>query len=90
VTKALEGREGTASRPGRFLPPAKDPAPIVQEAGWAPGPVWTGVENLAPTGIRSITFLLSPDRFNGRILINLEDIYRVWVVAGGILYQLSG
>ena len=31
----------------------KDPVPIVQEAGWAPGPVWTGVENLTPTGIRS-------------------------------------
>ena len=31
----------------------KDPVPIVQEAGWAPGPVWTGAENLAPTGIRS-------------------------------------
>ena len=30
--------------------------PIVQEAGWAPGPVWTSAENLAPTGIRS------PDR----------------------------
>jgi hypothetical protein len=30
--------------------PEKDPAPIVQEAGWAPGPVWTGAENLAPTG----------------------------------------
>jgi hypothetical protein len=27
--------------------------PIVQEAGWAPGPVWTGAESLAPTGIRS-------------------------------------
>jgi len=26
---------------------------MVQEAGWAPGPVWTGAENLAPTGIRS-------------------------------------
>jgi hypothetical protein len=25
-----------------------DPVPIVQEAGWAPGPVWTGAENLAP------------------------------------------
>jgi hypothetical protein len=25
--------------------------PIVQEAGWAPGPVWTGVEKLAPPGI---------------------------------------
>jgi hypothetical protein len=27
--------------------------PIVQEAGWALGPVWTGAENLAPTRIRS-------------------------------------
>ena len=36
--------------------PGKDPVPIVQEAGWAPGPVWTGTENLAATGIRS------PDR----------------------------
>ena len=26
--------------------PGKDPVPIVQEAGWVPGPVWT-VENLA-------------------------------------------
>ena len=32
----------------------KDPVPIVQEAGWAPGPVWRA-ENLAPTGIRSRT-----------------------------------
>jgi len=31
----------------------KDPVPIVQEAGWAPGPVWKGAENLAPIGIRS-------------------------------------
>ena len=35
------------------LYPGKDPVPIVQETGWAPGPVWTGAENLAPTGIRS-------------------------------------
>jgi hypothetical protein len=35
-------------RPGRFTP-GKHP---VQEAGWAPGPVKTGAENLAPTGIR--------------------------------------
>ena len=34
----------------------KDPVPIVQDAAWAPGPVWTGAENLARTGIRS------PDR----------------------------
>ena len=43
---ALEGGEGSASRPGRPLPPV----PIVQEAGWAPGPVWTGAENLDPRG----------------------------------------
>ena len=36
--------------------PGKEPVPIVHEAGWAPGPVWTGAENLASTGIRS------PDR----------------------------
>ena len=30
-----------------------DPVPIAKEAGWAPGPVWKGAENLAPTGIRS-------------------------------------
>ena len=46
---ALEGGKGSESRPGHSLPPGKDPVPIVQEAGWAPGPVWTGAENLTPT-----------------------------------------
>ena len=27
---------------------------IVQDAGWAPGQVWTGAENLTPTGIQSL------------------------------------
>jgi len=34
--------EWSAARPSRTLPPGKDPVPIVQEDGWAPGPVWTG------------------------------------------------
>jgi len=34
--------------PRPLFTPGKDPVPIVQEAGWAPGPVWTGAENLAP------------------------------------------
>jgi hypothetical protein len=38
--------------PWLLFTPGKDPVPAVQEAGWAPGPVWTGAENLAPTGIR--------------------------------------
>jgi len=33
--------------------PRNDPVPIVQEAGWVPGPVWTGAENLASTGVWS-------------------------------------
>jgi len=37
--------------PAAFTP-GKDPVSILQEAGWAPGPVWIGAENLAPTGIR--------------------------------------
>ena len=56
LTSALERGEGSASRPGRTLPPGKDPVPIVQEARWSSGPVWIGMENLAPTGVRS------PDR----------------------------
>ena len=34
----------------RALYPGKDPVPIVQKAGWAPETVWTGAENLAPSG----------------------------------------
>jgi hypothetical protein len=52
-------------RPGRFTP-GNDPVPIVQEAGWAPGPVLTGAENLATTGIRS------PDRS-----ARSESLYRL-------------
>jgi hypothetical protein len=32
----------TRESPGTIL--------LVQEAGWAPGQVWTGAENLVPTG----------------------------------------
>jgi hypothetical protein len=44
---------GQRHAPAAFYPRER---PGTQEAGWAPGPVWTGAENLAPTGIRS------PDR----------------------------
>ena len=55
LTSALDGGGWLTPRLCHFTP-GKDPVPIVQEGGWAPGPVWTGAENLAPTGIRS------PDR----------------------------
>jgi hypothetical protein len=41
-TSALDGGQWSASRPGRVLAPRKGPpVSIVQEAGWAPEPVWT-------------------------------------------------
>jgi hypothetical protein len=47
---------GVSVTPRPLFTPGKDPVPIVQEGWWAPGPVWTGAEGLASTGIRS------PDR----------------------------
>ena len=47
---------GVSITPLPLFNSGKDPVPILQEAGWTPGLVWTGAENLAPTGIRS------PDR----------------------------
>ena len=41
------GVGGQRHAPAAFTP-GKDPVSIVQEAGRAPGPVWIGVENLAP------------------------------------------
>jgi hypothetical protein len=42
------------STPQPHFAAGKDPVPIVQEAGWDPGQVWT-VENLAPPGFDSRT-----------------------------------
>jgi hypothetical protein len=57
TTSALDRGEWSASRPGRGLPPRKGPpVPIVQEAGWAPEPVWTQrleEKSFAPAGDRA-------------------------------------
>ena len=63
--------EGGWSTPrlGLFSP-GKDPVPIAYEAGWAPGPVWTSGEDLAPTEIRS------PDQNHfGKILTYSKSLY---------------
>jgi hypothetical protein len=36
-----------------LYPRERDPVPILWEAWWAPGQVWTCAKSLAPTGIRS-------------------------------------
>jgi hypothetical protein len=52
TTSALGGGEWSASRLGRPLAPGKgSPVLIVQEAGWAPDPVWT--QRLEETSLAS-------------------------------------
>jgi hypothetical protein len=76
--------------------PGKDPVPIVQEAGWAPGPVWIGVENLAPTGIRSPDLPARSEslyrlRYPGPFYCSGQgEIYFVLRVALGSAHILSG
>jgi len=42
--------------------PEEDSIPVLKEAVWAPGPVWTGQENLAPfTVVRTHNLLTSSE-----------------------------
>jgi hypothetical protein len=55
---------GVSVTPRPIFTPRKDPVPIVLEAGWAPGPVWTSAENLAP-----------PPGFNPRTIQPIASCY---------------
>jgi hypothetical protein len=55
LTTALDKGGWSPPRSSRFTT-RKDPVPIVQEAGWAPRPVWADAKILHPTGA------WSPDR----------------------------
>jgi len=48
----------------RTLNPREGRDTIVQEAGWPPGLVWTGVENPAPPGFDTRTFRPVASRYN--------------------------
>jgi len=49
LTSALEGVVNATTRP---LYPRVRPGKHCIRGYWAPGPIWTGAENLAPTGIQ--------------------------------------
>jgi hypothetical protein len=83
--------------------PRKDPVTIVQETGWAPGPVWTGAENLAPppgfdsrtvqpAAIRYTDYAIRPSK---RLrLLEFLDSRHMWVarlsaLRTGCLYPLE-
>ena len=87
MTTALEGGEGIIVTPTALYRPhhGRDTVPIVHEAGWDRWPVWTGLENLAPTGIRS------PERpAPSQSLYRLRYPTHIWVIgAFAILRKTS-
>ena len=67
--------EGGALTLRSLFAPGNDPVPVVQEAGWAPGPVWTGGKSRPHRD--SI-----PDRTarsQSLYRLNYVPEYRVWV-----------
>ena len=67
--------EWSAARPGRTLPPGKDPVPNLQMAGWALVPVWTGGKSpgfdpgpSSPLSVAMQTEIPGP-RFSDRLTI---------------------
>jgi len=45
---------GVVITPQLLYPQGREPVPIVQKAGWAPGLVWMSAENLALTGVQTV------------------------------------
>ena len=76
MTSAIRWGGWSAPPLSRFTP-GKGPVLIVLEAGWASGPVWTGAENLAPTGIRSPNLQTCSEslyRLSYRVPKNMEKV----------------
>ena len=83
------------------LPPGTKPGTRLQETAWLPGPVWTGAENLAPTGIRSPERPASseslcwlsyrgPPYYSGRIKIRKTKVGKtVWTTSPRRLESLG-
>jgi hypothetical protein len=74
-TSAPDGGEWLASPSGRALAPRKEPpVPIVQEAGWAPEPVWT--QRLEETSFASAGDRTPIARLSSHVRIILKCILR--------------
>jgi hypothetical protein len=91
MTMTLEGvRVSLTHR--LFFTHGKVPLPIVQAAGWAPGPVWTDAENLAPTGFDPRTVESVVSRYTDYAIrptslwywtINECGMRYTWLLSGG-------
>jgi hypothetical protein len=78
LTSALEGGEWSASRSGRALPPGKEsPVPTVQEAGWAPEPVWNQrLEEKSSASVGDRTLAVQSVVKHGNLIKRTVDLTR--------------
>jgi len=51
-TRRVGGGEVVSSTPRPHFTPGKEPVPILQEAGWTPGPVWAKLQLPNPYFLR--------------------------------------
>jgi hypothetical protein len=79
---------GQHHAPAAFTP-RKEPVPIVQEAGWAPEPVWIGAENLAPPGFDPRTFQPVVSRYTDYANPALQCIVVEYIICYVYLIVLS-
>jgi hypothetical protein len=77
MTNGTRRECGVSVTPRPLFTPRKDPVPIVQEAGWAPGPVRTGAENLAPLGFDPRTVQHVASRYTFRTLGRMAHPVRI-------------
>ena len=70
-------RRGWGVTPWPLFTSGKDPVPIVQEAGWAPEPVWTGTEISPPPDFDPLTVQAVASR------------YTVWAILAILLYTVE-
>jgi hypothetical protein len=71
---------GQHHAPAAFTP-RKDPVPTVQEAGWAPEPVWIGAENLASPGFDPRTFQLVASRYTDYAIPAPHTFQYLWLLS---------
>jgi hypothetical protein len=65
----------------------KDPVPIVQEAVWAPEPVWIGAENLAPPGFDPRTFQPVASRYTDYAIPALRELRDCLIIKHAYLIE---
>jgi hypothetical protein len=75
LTSAPDAGGWSKPRHSFFSPWKRDPMSIIQEAGWSPGPVWTGAQNFAPP---------PPPGFDLRTVQHVASLYADYAIPAHI------